>query len=569
MTPNNNAIRKSPTGIKGLDDIIGGGLPQGRTTLVCGGPGCGKTLLAAEFLVNGAEKYGEPGVFMAFEETEEDLTKNVASLGIDLSTLIEQKKIFVDYVYIERSEIEETGEYDLEGLFIRLASAIEEIGAKRVVLDTIETIFAGFDNEAILRSEIRRLFHWMKGKGVTVIVTGERGEKSLTRYGLEEYVSDCVIMLENRVENKIANRILRVVKYRGSNHGMDEYPFLIGNDGFWVQPITTLGLDYEVSNERISTGIDELDRMLDHQGFFRGSSNLVSGSAGTGKTSLAISLVHAACQRGERCLYFAFEEASSQIIRNMSSIGINLEPWIEQGLLQFHATRPTFFGIEMHLLTMQKLVEAFHPSVVVVDPLTNLIFIGSVTEVKSMLVRLIDYLKMKQVTALFTSLTEDGRDEFVTEAGVSSLMDTWILVRNLENNGERNRCLYILKARGIAHSAEVREFILTNHGIKLVDVLVGPEGVLIGSAREAQQVREQAALLQRQAQAKRKQRKLERKRKVIESQIAVLQAEFEVAAEDLDQEIAQEEQYSKIEADEMRLMSEKRQDNGSQQNEEI
>jgi len=568
MDLNQISIRKSPTGIKGLDEVIEGGLPQGRTTLVCGGPGCGKTLLATEFLVRGAQEYGEPGVFMAFEETAEELTKNVASLGIDLSALIEQNKIFVDYIYIERSEIEETGEYDLEGLFIRLVSAIEAIGAKRVVLDTLETIFAGFANDSILRSEIRRLFRWMKARGLTAIVTGEQGEKSLTRYGLEEYVSDCVILLDNRVENKIASRILRVVKYRGSSHGMDEYPFLISDQGLWVQPITSLGLNYQVSSENISTGVSELDRMLSGQGYFRGSSILVSGSAGTGKTSLAVSMVDAACRRGERCLYFAFEEAAGQILRNMRSIGIDLQPWIEQGLIKFYATRPSYYGIETHLLTIQKDIEEFQPRVVVLDPLTNLISIATETEVKSMLVRLIDYLKMNDITALFTSLTTGGRDELTSEVGVSSLMDTWILVRNLESNGERNRGLYILKARGMAHSTQVREFILTNHGIELVDVTVGPKGVLVGSARIAYESRERAALLQRQSETERKMRVSEHKRKAIKSQIGVLQAEIEAEDERLRQELAQLENYHKMQADELKTIIQARQRNGSSQGEE-
>ena len=438
-------LKKAPTGIQGFDEVVHGGLPQGRTTLVCGGPGSGKTLFATEFLVRGAQEYGEPGVFMAFEETAEELAKNVASLGMDLEELVEQKKIFIDYVHIERSEIEETGEYDLEGLFIRLASAIEMVGAKRIVLDTIETIFAGFANEQILRSEIRRLFRWMQDRGMTAVVTGERGEKSLTRYGLEEYISDCVILLDNRVQNKIANRILRVVKYRGSSHGTDEYPFLIGDEGFWVQPVTSLGLNYKVARDWISSGVSGLDEMLAGKGFYRGSSILVSGTAGTGKSSLAASLVNSACQRGERCLYFAFEESTDQIIRNMRSIGMDLKPWQDKDLLKFNTVRPTFYALEMHLLTMEKLVQEFDPSVVVLDPLTNLITIGSEMEVKSMLVRLIDYLKTKQITTFFTSLTHGGENEVQSELGISSLMDTWLLVRNLEYKGERNRGLYVLK----------------------------------------------------------------------------------------------------------------------------
>lgn len=569
MTDNHPAaLEKAQTGIEGFDKIVEGGLPKGRTSLVCGGPGSGKTLLSTEFLVRGAQQFGEPGVFMAFEETPGELAKNVASLGIDLDTLIEQKKIFIDYVRIERSEIEETGEYDLEGLFIRLDAAIREIGAKRVVLDTIETIFAGFSNENILRSEIRRLFRWMKDRGITAIVTGERGEKSLTRYGLEEYVSDCVILLENRVENKISNRILRVVKYRGSAHGADEYPFLIGDKGIWVSPITSLGLDYSSSTDRISTGIASLDQMLDGQGYFRGSSVLITGSAGTGKTSLAATLVDAACRRGERCLYFAFEEAPSQTIRNMLSIGIDLKQWVNQGNLHFRAVRPSFYGTEMHLLTIQKLVEEFHPDIIVVDPVTNLTAIGSESEVKSLMVRLIDYLKMKQITTLFTGLTTEGGEESNSELGVSSLMDTWILVRNLESNGERNRGLYVLKARGMAHSSQIREFRLTNDGLQLVNVYVGPEGVLTGSARAAQESRERAESLRHSAEMDRKQREIARKRKVIENQISALQAEIEALEEQLHLELVQEKEYLQSQSEERDAIIRSRQGNGFSQREE-
>ncbi len=549
------ALRKCPTGIIGLDEIIKGGLPEGRTTLVCGGPGCGKTLLAVEFLARGAEVYDEPGVFMAFEETAGELATNVASLGIDLNRLIEQKRILVDYVRIERSEIEETGEYDLEGLFIRLGSAIDEIGAKRVVLDTIETIFSGFQDDSILRSELRRLFRWMKDKGVTAIVTGERGERSLTRYGLEEYVSDCVILLETRMENQIANRILRVIKYRGSSHGSDEYPFLIGDDGIWVEPITSLGLDYQSTGEHISSGVAGLDEMLNGQGYFRGSSVLVSGTAGTGKTSLAAILVNSACARGERCLFFAFEESASQILRNMCSIGINLQPWVDQGLLRFRAARPSFYGIEIHLLTIQKLVEEFAPSVVIVDPLTNLLTIGSYAEVRSLLTRLIDYLKMKQVTALFNSLTAGGQEEVSTDTGISSLMDTWILVRNLESSGERNRALYVLKSRGMPHSSQVREFRMSDQGVELVDVYVGPEGVLIGSERAAAEARIKAEAELRQADIERRRNELARKRRVVEEQVTALQAGIEEEEEQLRLMLLQEKQDQSSQDEERKQMA--------------
>lgn len=519
-------LKKSPTGVRGLDEILYGGLPEGRITLVCGGPGSGKTLLATEFIVCGATQYGDPGVFMVFEEKAEDLTKNVASLGIDLQELVDQKKVFVDFVYVERSEIEETGEYDLEGLFIRLESAIQAIGAKRVVLDTIESIFAGFPNEAILRSEIRRLFRWLKERGITTIVTGERGDDSLTRYGLEEYVSDCVILLENRVQNRMASRLLRVVKYRGSHHGTDEYPFLIGDEGIWVEPITSIGLNHPAPDEFISTGIPELDDMFPDGGYFRGSSILITGTPGTGKTSVCASLVNAACQRGERSLYVAFEESSNQIIRNMHSIGVDLDQWDKKELLHFHAVRPTFYGVEMHLLLLEKIIDEYNPSVVVIDPLSNLISVGSGPEINFMLIRLMDYLKSRQITSVFTALMDERSSNVTLDLGISSLMDTWVHLRNLEFGAERTRGLYIIKSRGQPHSNLVREFILTDQGIKLVDVFVGPDGILLGSSRKTQEVRERLIAEKQNREAESRHQQLIRQREILQIQIDSLQDEL-------------------------------------------
>ena len=533
-------LPKCQTGIRGLDEITDGGLPKGRPTLVCGSAGCGKTLLAMEFLVRGAVQYKEPGVFMSFEESSEELAQNVASLGFDLNDLAARKMMSLDHVRIERSEIEETGEYDLEGLFIRLNHSIDSIGAKRVVLDTIESLFGGLSNESILRAELRRLFSWLKEKGVTAVITGEKGEGTLTRHGLEEYVSDCVILLDNRVEVQISTRRLRVVKYRGSAHGTNEYPFLIDEKGISVLPITSLGLQHDVSSERISSGIPRLDTMLGEKGFYRGSSILVSGTAGTGKTSAAASFANAACKRGERCLYFAFEEAPNQIIRNMRSIGIDLEPWMKQGLLEIYSVRPTIYGLEMHLVKMAKLIDEFKPKVVIIDPITNLIAIGSETEVKSMLARLIDFLKAKQITALFTNLSQAGGTLEQTEFGISSLMDTWLLLRDIEIGGERNRGLYILKSRGMAHSNQIREFLLTDKGIDLVDVYLGPSGVLTGSARAAVETQEKTAELMHAEEIERKKRELESQRKSIEAQIAALRAEFEAKEEEVNMLIRHE-----------------------------
>jgi circadian clock protein KaiC len=526
-------LPKCPTGIQGLDEITGGGLPRGRPTLVCGGAGCGKTLLAAEFLVRGAVQFDEPGVLIAFEETEKELKANVASLGFDLEGLVRRKKIVIDYVHVERSEVQESGEYDLEGLFVRLGYAIDSIGAKRVVLDTLEVLFASLPNEAILRSELRRLFRWLKDKGVTAVITAERGRESLTRHGLEEYVSDCVIVLDHRVSDQIATRHLRVVKYRGALHGTNEFPFLIGDTGISVLPITSLALNHQVSTERIATGIPRLDAMLGGRGFFRGSSILLTGTAGTGKTIISANFAQATARRGERILFFSFEESPNQIIRNMHSIGLRLGPLVRRGLLRFHSARPSLCGLEMHLATMFKEIAAFKPQVVIVDPITSLMELGTSSEGKGMVTRLIDYLKAGQVTSLFTSLTQGGHALQQSEGGMSSLMDSWILLQDFEGNGERNRVLYVLKARGMAHSNQIREFLISNHGIDVVDAYIGPSGVLTGSARAAQNSLENAAILTSQQEAARRKREIERKRTAIERQISGLRSDYETEAVEL------------------------------------
>ena len=535
LQSNSRATRlpKCPTGIQGLDEITGGGLPRGRPTLVCGGAGCGKTLLAAEFLVRGAVQFGEPGVLMAFEETEKELKANVASLGFDLEGLVRRRKIVVDYVHIERSEVQESGEYDLEGLFVRLGHAIDSIGAKRVVLDTMEVLFASLPNEAILRSELRRLFRWLKDKGVTAVITAERGRESLTRHGLEEYVSDCVIVLDHRVYDQIATRNLRVVKYRGALHGTNEFPFLIGSEGISVLPITSLGLNHRASSERIATGIPRLDSMLGGQGFFRGSSVLLTGTPGTGKTIVAANFAHAACRRGERALFFSFVESPDQIIRNMHSIGLRLEPMVKRGLLRFHSARPSLYGLEMHLATIFKEIAAFQPHVVIVDPITSLMDAGTASEGKGMVTRLIDYLKAGQVTSLFTGLAHGGLALRQTDSAVSSLMDAWLSLEDFEGNGEHNRVLYVLKARGLAHSNQIREFLISDHGIDVVDAYIGASGVLTGSARAAQGALEKAAVLAGQQEAAQLKREVERKRGALERQISDLRADYEGEALEL------------------------------------
>jgi circadian clock protein KaiC len=476
------SLEKVKTGITGLDEITDGGLPRGRTTLICGGPGCGKTLLGIEFIVRGATLYNEPGIFMTFEEKAEELTTNVASLGFDLEKLSRNKKLRVDYVHIDRSEIEETGEYDLEGLFIRLDHAIKAIGARRLVLDTVENLFGGLTNPGIIRTELRRLFTWLKERGVSAIITGEKGEGSLTRHGLEEYVSDCVILLDHRMINQISTRRLRIIKYRGSIHGTNEFPFLIDEDGITIFPVTSLRLDKAVSSKRISTGIPSLDKMFGGKGFFQGSSVLVSGSAGTGKTSIAASFAAETCRSGGSCLFFSFEESPQQITRNMKSIGLDLEPHLKRGRLAFHSFRPGLYGLEMHLASIYKFVRGFKPSAVVLDPISNLKSVGLLNEVNAMLLRLIDFMQSQGVTLLVTAL--HNRVEEIDEK-VSSLVDAWILVRDIEFDGERNRAIYVMKSRGMQHSKEVREFLITSRGIQIVDVYRGSGGVLVGAARQA------------------------------------------------------------------------------------
>jgi circadian clock protein KaiC len=540
LNPPSIALEKAPTGISGLDEITLGGLPRGRPTLVCGSAGCGKTMFAAEFLVRGVQQFGEPGVFIAFEESPEDLAKNVASLGFNLKELEAEGKLVVEYIRVEKSEMKVAGAYDLEGLFLTLQACIDQVGAKRIAIDTLEAIFGGFDNQALLREELRRLFRWLKERELTAVITAERGDGSLTRQGLEEYVSDCVLLLDHRIIDQVSTRLLRIVKYRGSVHGTNEYPFLIDDGGISVLPVSSLSLDHPASRERVSSGLPKLDAMLEGKGYYRGSTILVSGTAGSGKTSIASFFANAACGRGERCLYLAFEESPSQIKRNMESLGLEMERWVRQGLLKYHASRPTVYGLEMHLVNIHKLVKDFAPDVIILDPVTNLTAMGNNSEVNSMLVRLIDFLKTEGITALFTGLTSAAQNSLeATEIGISSLIDTWIVVRDMETNGERNRGLYIIKSRGMAHSNQIREFVLTSGGLDLLEIYAGPEGLVTGASRLAMEAREKAESMEAQQEIEAMQIRLERKRKAMEAQWAIMQAEFESEQEEAARHIRQ------------------------------
>jgi circadian clock protein KaiC len=526
------ALTKAPTGISGLDEITLGGLPKGRPTLICGGAGCGKTLFGIEFLVRGALQFGEPGVCISFEESARDLAMNVASLGFDLEKLQAAKKLCIDHIYIDKSEIAETGEYDLEGLFIRLNTAIDSIGAKRVLLDTPEALFAGLSDVGVLRSELRRLFGWLKDKGVTAVITGERGSTTLTRHGLEEYVSDCVILLDHRVQNDAVTRRLRILKYRGSTHGTNEYPFLVGQHGISVLPVTSLGLNHPAHSERISTGIAELDRMFEGRGYYRGSTVLVTGTAGTGKTSMDAHLIDAACRRGESGIFFSFEESPQQIIRNMASLGIDLGRWVKKGLLQIESARPSAFGLEMHLVRMHRLLTQHKPKVVVIDPISGLLPGGSEHDVHTLVLRIVDFVKHSGATGFFTALSDED-DLQATSLAISSLVDAWIQLRNIEVNGERNRVLYVLKSRGMAHSNQIREFLLTSQGVRLREVYLGPGGVLTGSARVAREAEEQREEIQKQQESKNRELAAKTALRVLEGKIAELQAEKQARESEL------------------------------------
>jgi circadian clock protein KaiC len=539
--PVSTALPKCPTGIHGLDEITLGGLPRGRPTLVCGGPGCGKTLLGMEFLVRGAMQFNEPGVCLSFEETAGELSSNVASLGFDVTALVAKKKLLIDHVRLERGMIEEVGEYDLEGLFLRLGFAVDAIGARRVLIDSVETLFAGLRDKALLRSEMARLFRWLKDRDLTAVVTAERGEGALTRHGLEEYISDCVILLDHRVTETVLTRRLRVVKYRGSTHGMNEYPFLIESDGISVLPLTSAELQHTASRDRVPTGVPALDAMFGGKGYFRASSILVSGTAGTGKTSLTAHFIDAACARGEKCVFLSFEESANQIIRNMRSIGIDLGRWVDRGLLHFQAARPTTFGLEMHLVKIHKMVREIAPRIVVVDPINGLLQSGSASETRSMVLRLVDFLKEQQVTSILTTLTSNSGPQEQTEIDMSSLVDTWLLLRDIESGGERNRGLYVIKARGVGHSNQIREFLLTDHGVQLREVYLGEEGLLTGSARVMQEAKDASTALLLEQEAERLQLFVQRKRKVLDAQIAALQLERDTEAGETRQLFAQSE----------------------------
>ena len=549
-------LAKTPTGIDGLDDLTLGGLPTGRPTLLCGAAGCGKTLFGMTFLVNGITKFGETGVFMSFEEREKDLAANVHSLGFDVDQLIAEKKLAIDYVRIERAEIEESGEYDLEGLFVRLGHAIDSIGAKRVVLDTVEALFSGLADTTILRAELRRLFGWLKDKGVTAIITAERGEGQLTRFGIEEYVSDCVILLDNRVQDQIVTRRLRVVKYRGSAHGTNEYPFLIDDEGISVLPITSAGLGHTISDETVPTGVKDLDAMLGIGGYFKGSSVLISGLAGTGKSTFGAAFADASCRRGERSLYFAFEESPDQVVRNMRSVGFDLKKHLDSGLLRFEAARPSLFGFEMHLARMYRDIDQFKPATIIVDPISA--FRGPSIEIHATLVRLADICKTRGITAIFTSLSALDEQMSESERSVSSLMDTWISLRDIEADGERNRILYLLKSRGMSHSKQIREYELSNDGIHLTEPYLGPQGVLTGAARMAQEAREREAERDQMEQAEQRKRQIARKRDALERQIVEMRAALEAEQDEISKLIEHQDVRNASVASDRAAMAKKR-----------
>ena len=519
-------LKKAPSGIDGFDEITTGGLPRGRPTLVYGGPGCGKTLLGLQFLTIGAEKYGEPGVFLAFEETVDDLKRNVRSLGFDLADLMSRQLLTIEHARIEPAREIGQGDYDLDALFMRLARAIDTAQAKRIVIDSLGVLLHHEPDRAAIRDAFHRLFRWLANRGVTSVVTAEEGENGHSRHGFEEYIADCVVHLDHRIRSQLSTRTLRVVKYRGSSHGTNEYPFLIDEGGVHVLPVTSIGLDHTVTSERVSSGIARLDHMLGGAGFYRGTTVLVSGTPGSGKSSLAAHYITAACARGERVLAFTYEESPDQVIRNMASIGLDLRRWVDDGLLRFIAARPSMYGLEMHLAVMLKAIDSFAPHSVIIDPISNLVRAGTGTDAQTVVVRLLDLLKTRGITAILTHPTNDAEHVGRTDLAVSSIIDSWILMQTLPTGGERNRTLYILKSRGMAHSNQIREFLMTSTGISLVDVYTGPDGVLTGAARAAREAQSRAEAMLRERQIAQRERAKARRRKTIEAQIATLQEQL-------------------------------------------
>jgi len=562
-----SGIRKVRSGIDGLDAIAHGGLPAGRTTLLAGGAGCGKTLFALTYLIEGALRFDEPGVFVTFEEGADELVQNIASLGYDLRRLRDSGKVAVEHIQFEPRELAEAGEYDLEGLFIRIGHAIDGVKAKRVVLDTIEVLLGGLTNTALVRSELQRLFRWLKKKGVTAMITAERGQGALTRSGLEEYVSDCVILLDQRVEQEIATRRLRVVKYRGSAHGTNEYPFIIDEEGISVFPVTTLQLNQPASGERMPTGIAHLDTMLGGHGFFRGSSVLISGTSGAGKSTFCAAIAEAACKRGECAVYITFEESPDQMIRNMRSVGIDLARCQAENRVRFHAARPTLQGLDTHLAVIEREISRSSPALVVIDPITALLNIGTEIQVHAMLLRTVDLLKSRGITAMFTSLDRPGGRSNRIDGLVSSLIDTWIALSDSIEGGESNRTLFIRKSRGMAHSNQIREFLMTKDGIHLREPYLGPRGALMGSARLAQEAKDAAAALARQQEIEKRRRELERKRTELEHQVAALQRQFRADEEALETMIREDQARARqVETDRDRMGTSRRSDTPSSGN---
>jgi circadian clock protein KaiC len=525
------SLDKAASGLEGLDEITLGGLPRGRPTLVYGGPGCGKTLFGIQFLARGAAQHHEPGVFLAFEESIDDVKQNAQALGYDFRALIDQKLLALEHAVIDPAREIGHGEYDLDALFMRLARAVDSLSAKRLVLDSPEVLIRQDADKAAIKESSERLFRWLRNRGVTSIVTAAEGNGG-SRHGFEEYIADCVVRLDHRLDQQVSTRTLRVIKYRGSAHGTNEYPFLIDQSGIRVLPVTSIGLNHQVSTERVSTGVSRLDTMLGGAGFFRGTTVMLSGTPGSGKSSLAAHYTDAACRRGERVLAFTYEESPRQITRNMKSIGLDLERWESQGLLRFIAARPSMYGLEMHLAIMLGAIAEFDPQSVIIDPISNLVRAGREREAQTMVVRLIDALKTRGITTILTHPTSGLPSADHTDLAISSIIDTWMFVQNLQNGGERNRALYILKSRGMAHSSQIREFVITGEGIELIDVYTGPDGVLTGTARASREAQDKAATRGRQQEIEREKRRIGRRRKAVEAQIAALEAELE--AEELD-----------------------------------
>ena len=535
------------TGVKGLDDVLGGGIPQGHAMLLVGKPGTGKSILSMEYLLHGIELHKENGVYISFEESEKQIISNAASFGWKFEEMVKKNKLAISYIDMQPEQMRTVGDYDLSALILRVKGAIKKVNARRVVIDGINNLLSTFDDERIIRSDLLRLIREIKEVNATIFITGERGHDSWSKMGFEEYLADGLMHLDNRTDGNYQTREIQVVKCRGINHYTGKSPFIINSEGMSIRPLITADFDYKVLKSRVSTGIADIDNMLGGKGLYRGSTVYITGPSGAGKTSISSSFANGACSRGERALFLAFEESSDQIIRNMKSIGLSLDKWVNEKLLYFYTARATTNSLEGHLDNIMTMVREVEPTCVVLDPISAFRPIANENETKLMLIRLNDYLRARKITTVFTALSSDGEYSEHADVQLSSIADTWIVVRIMDYKGERNNVMQLMKSRGMSHSRQMKEMYFTGNGLKLQNVYQGPEGVLTGAARIGQEKYEKLKEARNVIEIDKNRKKIERKKSLLEASIEALKHEYEEELEALHAAIEEaEEQNSKI-----------------------